>query len=69
MTELISPMGEVDVGDKLYVLVEPTNPEEEVGTYWVSALWVPHKSSVDVMKFLDSELDKLVEDSDAEETT
>ena len=69
VTELVSPMGEVDVGDKLCVLVEPTNPEEEVGTYWVSALWVPHKSSMDMIKFLDSELDKLVEEGDAEETT
>ncbi len=61
VTKLISPMGEVDVGDKLCILVEPINPEDEVGTYWVSALWVPHSSSVDVIEFL--------EEGDAEEAT
>ena len=67
--DLISPIGEVDVGDKLIVVVESTEVDEDIGYYWVSALWVPHKSSVDIMKFLESEIDKLVEDSDAEEAT
>ena len=59
--ELVPPLGEVEVGDRLMVEVEPTDPEEEVGFYWVAALWVPDRSEVSIVKFL--------EEGDAEETT
>ncbi len=59
--ELFSPIGEVEIGGRLAVRVESTNPEEGIGIYWVAALWMPDRSEVSIMKFL--------EDSDAGETT
>jgi len=52
---------DVLVGDRVKITIIPTNSEQEVGDYWISLLWIPHKSEVDVMKFMISELDKLEE--------
>ncbi len=51
-------VGEVDVGEILSIKAEATNPNEEIGIYWIAVLWVPHKSEGDVMKLLTSELEK-----------
>jgi len=66
--KLVSDLNyDVLVGDRVKITIIPTNSEQEVADYWISFLWIPHKSEVDVMKFLVSELDKLEDDYASED--
>ena len=54
------------VGDILSIIVEAINPEEDVSAM-AAFLWVPDKKETKSENILISELDKLKENSDAEE--